>query len=214
MAHLPDAEESDEEVCWESRGEHLRDQEHVAGQSALEHDWHVGRVEQLDGVGASLTSHLARLDWDLDPEALEVDDQGEDEHCGEEVHNVGQSLSVKRLLERSGLVVPGEEEVEEGNDSALKLWASTGVDSVGGEGLPDDVLANVGSDEQGNTRSQAVALGEELVEEDDDERGGDELEDEQEADTGTERGGRAVETGEDVDRGLAEGDDQREDYKR
>ena len=159
-----------------------------------------------------MTSHLGRLDGDLDPETLEVDDDGKDGDRGQEVHDVGQSLPVKGLFERSGLVVPGEEQVEEGNDGTLKLGTSTGVDRVGGEGLPDDRLANVGRDEEGDTGSETVALGEELVEEDDDERGRDELEDQEEADTGTEGRRGAVETGEDVDGGLSEGDDQGEDW--
>jgi hypothetical protein len=117
---------------------------------------------------------------------LEVDHDGKDRDGREEVHNVGESLPVEGLFEGAGLVVPGEEEVEEGDDGSLELRAATGVDRVGGEGLPDDRLADVGGDEEGDTRAETIALGEELVEEHDDERGGDELEDEQEADTGAE----------------------------
>jgi hypothetical protein len=73
------------------------------------------------------------------------------------------------------LVRAGRKEVEQGNHGALELSATTSVDGSGAEGLPDDGLANVGSDEQGDTRAQTVALLEQLVEEQDNDTGNDEL---------------------------------------
>lgn len=101
--------------------------------------------------------------------------------------------------------------MEEGNDGTLKLGAAASVDSVGREALPDDRLADVGRNEERDTRAKTVALGEELVEEDDNERGGNELEDKKEADTGTERRGRAVKASENVDGGLAKSDNKSKD---
>lgn len=190
----------------------MRDQKDVGSKGTFEHDGHVGGVEQLDGVRTSLSSHLGRLDGDFNSESLEVNDHGKDGNSRKEIHDVGESLPVESLLESSSLVVPSEEEVEEGNDGTLKLGSSTGIDGVGGEGLPDDVFANVGSDEQGDTRSKTVALGEQLIEEDDNERGRDQLENEQQADTGAEGRGGAVETGKDVDGGLAKGNNEGEDW--
>ena len=209
---LPDTEELDKEVVGEARRKHLGDEEDVRGEGALEHDGHVRGVEQLDGVGTALAAHLGRLDRNLDSETLEVDDGGEDGDGGQQVHDVGETVTVEGLLESARLVVPGEEQVEEGDKGTLELWAATGVDGVGGESLPDDVLANVGSDEKGDTAAETVALGEQLVEEDNDERGRDKLENEEKADTGAERRGRAVHAGEDVDSSLAKRDDESEDW--
>ena len=50
MTHLPDAEEANEEVAGEAVGEHLRDDEDVGREGALQHDRHVARVKELDGV--------------------------------------------------------------------------------------------------------------------------------------------------------------------
>ena len=47
---LPDTEKTDEEVVREAAVEHLADQEDVGGQGRLQHDGHVGGVEQADGV--------------------------------------------------------------------------------------------------------------------------------------------------------------------
>jgi hypothetical protein len=52
---------------------------------------------------------------------------------------------------------------------------------------------------------------EELIEEDEEEGGDDELDEGEEADAGAEVFGLAVETSEDVDRGLSHGDDECED---
>lgn len=54
--------------------------------------------------------------------------------------------------------MPRGQEMEESNDSALKLSATAGVDSGGGEGLPHDGLTNVGGDEERDTRAEAITL--------------------------------------------------------
>jgi len=65
--------------------------------------------------------------------------------------------------------------VEEGDDGSLKLGSTTGVDGSRGECLPDNALADVGGDEERDTRSQSVAFLEELVQQNDDQSGDNEL---------------------------------------
>ena len=79
FAGFPYTEEFDEEVVREARVEHLADEEDVAGQCGLQHDRHVGGVEQADGVRASHPALAVRFDGDFDAEALEVDDRCEDD---------------------------------------------------------------------------------------------------------------------------------------
>lgn len=81
-------------------------------QSALQNDRYVARVEKLDWVGADLTASSRRLDWQIDTEALEVDDNGEDEHGGQQVGQVGQVLSIESLLQRSYFVVSCRQQME------------------------------------------------------------------------------------------------------
>lgn len=201
---LPDTEELDEEVVGETVVEHLADQEDVGGQSRLQHDGHVGGVEQADGVRAADTTLAGGLDGDLDAEALEVDDSTENDDGGDQVHDVGEVLAVERLLERNSLVGPGEEQVDKGNESTLELRTATSVDGGGRESLPHDGLANVGGNEERDTAAETVALLEELVEEDNDQTSDHQLNDEENADTGTEVGWLSVETRDDIDDGLTE----------
>lgn len=212
--HLPNSQQLDEKVLGEPREQHLADQEHVASQSALQHDRHVAGVEQLDWVSTSNASVLGRLDGDLESEPLEVDDGGKDERSGQEVHNVGQPLSVESFLQPSSLVVPSEHDVEERNDGTLEFRTSTSVDGSRRKGLPDDGLADVGRDEQVDSGSETVSLGQKLVKEQDDRGSGDKLEDEEEDDSGSEGRRRAVETRENPNGSLTKGDDQGEDYER
>ena len=44
--------------------------------------------------------------------------------------------------------------MEESDHGALELGAAASVDGGGGEGLPDDGLADVGGDKQGNSRAE------------------------------------------------------------
>ena len=85
---------------------------------------------------------------------MEVNHHTEDEDGGEEVHQVGQVLPVESLPESPDLVLPGGQEVEQSDHGTLKLGAAASVDGGRGEGLPDDGLADVGGDEQRNSRAK------------------------------------------------------------
>lgn len=92
--------------------------------------------------------------------------------------------------------------MEERNDCSLEFWATASVDGGGGEGLPDNGLADVGGNEKRDTASKAISLLEKLVEEDDDQASNNQLEDQQEDDASSKVRRLAVETGEDVDSSL------------
>ena len=214
LTRLPDSEKLDKDVVREARVQHLADEEDVGAQSGLEHDGHVGGVEKADGVRAAHATLTGRLDGDLNTEALQVDNSGEDKESSQEVHDVGQVLAVESLLEGELLVGPGDQKVNKGDDGTLEFRTSASVDGGRRESLPDDRLANVGSDEERNTTAETVALLEELVEENDDQSSGEELENEENADTGTEVRRLAVKTGQDVNAGLAEGQDDGEELRK
>ena len=85
---------------------------------------------------------------------LEVDHYTEDEDGGEEIHQVGEVLPVESLPEGPDLVLSRGEEVEQSNHGALELSAAASVHCGGGEGLPHDGFADIGGNEQGNTRAK------------------------------------------------------------
>jgi hypothetical protein len=207
LTGLPHSEELDKDVVRETGVQHLTDQEDVGAQSGLQHDGHVGGVEEADGVGTAHATLAGRLDGDLNTEALQVDDSSEDEESGQEVHDVGQVLAVECLVQGTLLVGPGQEKVEESDDGTLELGATAGVDGRGGEGLPDNGLANVGGNEQGDTTAQTVALLEELIQQNDNQTSNNKLNNQENTDTGTKVAGLAVETSQDVNASLAEGED-------
>jgi hypothetical protein len=101
--------------------------------------------------------------------------------------------------------------VDESNERTLELRSTTSVDGGGGEGLPHDGLADVGGDEQRDTAAETVALLEELIKENDNQAGDHELDDEENADTGTEVRRLSVETRDNVYDGLAEGQEDGEE---
>ena len=207
---LPDSQKANEEVVAEAAEEHLGNQEDVRAQGRLQHDGHVAGVEEADGVGSASSAVTRGLDGDLDTEALEVDDRGKDNKGGQEVHDVGQVLAVESLAERMALVTPGDEEMEKRDDGTLKLGATASVDGGRRERLPDNALANVGSDEKRDTRSQAISLLEKLVQENDNQTSDNELENEEQANTGAKVARLAVETSQNVDGSLSEGENDGE----
>lgn len=90
---------------------------------------------------------------------MEVDDNQKDQHGREEIGQVRQVAAVECLLNRADLVVAGDQQVDQSNESAFKLGSTASVDGGGGEGLPDDALADVGRDEEGNTRTKTITCG-------------------------------------------------------
>mmetsp|Transcript_97284 Transcript_97284/g.197633 ORF Transcript_97284/g.197633 Transcript_97284/m.197633 type:complete len:291 (-) Transcript_97284:677-1549(-) len=147
---LPLPQEIDEHVRLEAAVKELREEVQVRDQRRLQDDGNVRGVEQLDGVRAHLAPDLLVLHGQVHAEALEVDHDEEDQHGGKEGGDVRRVLSVESLLECHDLVALGEEEVEERDDRALKLGALASVHGAGAECLPDDVLADVCGDEEGD----------------------------------------------------------------
>ena len=73
----------------------------------------------------------------------------------------------------------------ESDQSTLKFGSTACVNGGGRKGLPDDGLADVGSDEQGDTGAKSVPLLEELVKEDDNKCGNNQLYNQEKADACT-----------------------------
>jgi hypothetical protein len=62
---------------------------------------------------------------------LEVDDHSNHHRGGEKIGKVWEIGAEERLAKGSNLVAAGEEEVEEGNDRALELYATANIDTEG-----------------------------------------------------------------------------------
>ena len=126
-----------------------------------------------------MSPYLLRADAQIYLESLEVDDYQEDEDGGQQTHDVGGVAAVEGLAQCLYLVLAGDEQVEEGDDGAFELHALARGDGGGREGPPDHVFADVGGDEQGDAGAQAVALLQELVEDDHDDACEEQLQDDQ-----------------------------------
>lgn len=194
LVRSPGTEDADEDVFGEAVEDHLGDHEHVGGQGRLQHDRHVGGVEQLNGVGATLATETGRLDGKLNTETLEVDDNAEDEDGSQQVHDVGEVVAVEGLLQGTGLVGAGEEQVEESDQGTLELGAVADVVGGGAESLPEDGLADVSGDEERDTRSQSVTLLQELIQEDNNDTGNNQLENQKQANTSAQLRGTTVQS--------------------
>lgn len=72
LASLPDTEHLDEKVVGELVVKHLAEEEDVGGEGRLEHDRHVGGVEEADRVGTAHATLAGRLDGDLNAEAWKL----------------------------------------------------------------------------------------------------------------------------------------------
>lgn len=112
---------------------------------------------------------------------LEIDDDEDDEDCGEQIAYIRRVLPIESLLQGVELVRLGQQEVEESNDGALELSALLRADGDGRETLPEDDFTDVGGNEEGDAAAKTVALLEELIEEDNDDAGQGELEDDDDA---------------------------------
>ena len=83
----------------------------------------------------------------------------QDQDGSQKIGNIGKILSVESL------------EMEKGDDRAFERRTATRVDGGGREGLPDNILTNVGGNEQRDGRAQALSLLQELIQNDGDDWG-------------------------------------------
>jgi len=210
----PHAQQVDQEVARKFMSEHLGNDVEIGDQSALKDDGDVGGVEEFDGIRRILSSISSGLDGQIDAESLEVDDDDENQHGRQQIHQVWQILTVEGFAEAAHFVRPRGQKVEQGDDRTLELGASAGVDGGGGKGLPDDRLANVGGDEERDAGSQTVALLKQFVEQEDDETRDEQLDDDEQADAGADVRRIPVHSRHDVDDGLSQCDDHTEEFLR
>jgi len=126
----------------------LGDDVEVGDEGGLEDDWDVGGVEELDWVGSVVSSISGGFDWEVDSEALEVDDDSEDEYSGHQVHDIRQILSVKSFPQSPEFITPGRQKMEQSNNGSFELGTSSGVDSGWTKRLPDNSFTNIGSNKQ------------------------------------------------------------------
>jgi len=122
---------------------------------------------------------LLVLDWKVDAETLEVNDDDKDEYGREEIGAIREIRAVERFLERTHLVLACHQKVEQCNDGSFKFGSAAGVDGRRAESFPDNVLADVRGDEKGNSRAKTVVLLEKLVQNDDDDTCKEELDDDE-----------------------------------
>ncbi|KAH3668483.1 hypothetical protein OGAPHI_002237 [Ogataea philodendri] len=180
---LPRAKKLDSNVIWESGVEHLGDDEDVGGQGTLQHDWHVGGVEQSDWVQTVRTSLSRRLDRKFHFQRLQVNHRQENQHGDNDLEHVWSVVSVEGLDQGNSLGLLGEQQVDKCNHSTFKLCSTSSVDGCWGKTSPENLFANVGGHEQRNTRTKSVTFLEQLVQQDDHDGCKDQLQNQQQTNT-------------------------------
>lgn len=181
--HLEEEEEPELEQFWRWKNSHLWNNVKIGHKCWLEDDRNVGSVEQFDGVRTILATITSRLDGQINPESLEVDDYRKDKDRGQKIHQVWQVLAVKSFSEGSNLVLSSGQQVEETNDGSFELSSTTSVDSGWRESFPDDCFADVGGDEERDPRPETVSFLQQFIQQKDDETSDEQLDDDQETDT-------------------------------
>lgn len=212
FGNSPLSQQVNENVVGITSVEELRQEVEIGNEGGLQNDGDVGGIEQLDGVGTSGTSLLFVFDGKVDTEALEINDNDEDEDGGHEVGDVGEVLAIEGLLEGANLVVSGDQKVEQSNDSSFEFRSTSSVNSGRAESLPDDGFANVGGDEERNTRAETISLLQEFVQNQDDDTSNKQLDDDNESEADTEFRNGSVHAGENVGDGLTDGNNHTEQF--
>ena len=200
--YSPLSKKTDDEVSRELSVEHLRDKVKVGNKSSLQDDGDVGSVEQLDGIALVHSTGTLGGDGNIHTETLEIDNNHEDQGGGQEVGDVRKVLTVESLTHSSDLITAGSKHVEESDDGTLELRTTTLVDGLRTESLPDDGFADVRGNEQRDTRSQTIALLQQLIEKNDDDTGNEKLNHNQEGVTSTQLSDGTIHARHDVSSSL------------
>ena len=121
LALVPLSKQVHDDVALEPLEEDLGEEVEVADEGSLQDDGHVARVEEIDGVLLLARAAVQAAGLQFDLEVLEVDNDDEHQEGREQVDDVGELGAIERLLHCAHLVAAGDDEVEEGNNGALKL---------------------------------------------------------------------------------------------
>ena len=70
-----------------------------------------------------MSSISSGLDGQIDAESLKVDDDDENQHGRQQIHQVWQILTVEGFAEAAHFVRPRGQKVEQGDDRTLELGA-------------------------------------------------------------------------------------------
>ena len=154
---LPLAEESDEEVAFETFVKDLREHVEIADHGGLEDDGRGGGVEEFDGVLGGVALDLLAAEGQLDRESLEVDHQKEHQKGRQKVVQVRRILAVKGMVQGPHLVRPSQKQVHRSHHTPLEFSPLFRLYRYRRKGLPHDPLAHVHRDEERDSAPQSVA---------------------------------------------------------
>jgi len=171
----------------------------------------------------SNTSHLVTHQRNIDSPALRdkisnlsiiktlylsINDDEEDEESGQEVVKIGRTSSVEGLVKGVELILLGGDEMEQSDNGTFELGAGFGFNGDGTESSPENVFADIGGDEEGDTRAQTVAFLHHFIEENDDNTGEDELEDDEKGISDSQVFNVTVDTRPDISESFTDTDNQ------
>ena len=103
--------------------EHLRNDVKIGDQSALKDDGNIRGVEKFDGIRRILSPVSGWLDGQVHAESLKVNDNDEDQHGGQQIHQIRQILTVEGFAKSAHFIRSRRQQVEQGNDRTLELRA-------------------------------------------------------------------------------------------
>jgi len=144
----------------------LREEEQIRHQRRLQNNRNIRRVEQLDRIRSHRSLRSLRRNRDIHAESLEINHRTEHQNRRQQIRHVRQSSSVKRLLQRTRLILSRHQQMEHRNHCSFILRSSWASARHRRKGLPDDRLADVRRNKQRNRTSQSVSLLQQLIQQD------------------------------------------------
>jgi hypothetical protein len=117
------------------------------------------------------------------------------------------------LIDGSQFILLGGKKVEEGNNGSFEFSSRVSSDGDWAKSSPNNVLANVGGDEERDTRSKSISLLHHFIEHDDDDSGEDKLEDDEHGISEAEVRQISVSTRPDVSESFTNANDERKNLK-
>ncbi len=142
---------------------------------------------------------------------LEVNNHKEHKNSGEQVIDVGELRTVEGLLESRNFVGLGNQHVEKSDNGSLVFHSGFGSWGDWAESFPDNGLADVCGDEEGNSWADSVSLLEHFIKHHDDDAGEGQLQHDEDGVSGTEFVNVTVHARPHIGEGLTNGDDESED---
>jgi len=143
---------------------------------------------------------------------LSINNKEEDQESSHKVIKIGWASSIESLIQSIKLILLSCQKMEKCDDSSFELCSRLGLNCDRTECSPDNILTNIRSNEERDTRAQTVAFLHHFIKHNDDNTSKNKLEDDEHGISNSQGVDITIDTRPNISKSLTNANNKRKDY--